>query len=161
MGYMINFIVYTIAMVGIIFLAVFVYKKFSFCAGTKSKFLNVEDCISIGPRKELFVVRAGNERFLVASDVGRTSLISKLNSNSNYVEEVKEFQNFKEVKEVAQASYNQSRVNNPKSILNTPKREQTSSVDDLPEIVSLSKQNRPTMVNRQPKKVFKNIVNNI
>ena len=79
MGYMLNFIVYTIAMVGIIFLAVFVYKKFSFCAGTKSKFLNVEDCISIGPRKELFVVRAGNERFLVASDVGRTSLISKLN----------------------------------------------------------------------------------
>ena len=143
MGYMLNFIVYTIAMVGIIFLAVFVYKKFSFCAGTKSKFLNVEDCISIGPRKELFVVRAGNEKFLVASDVGRTSLISKLNSNSNYVEEVREI------------------TQNSKSILNSQNREQTSSIDDLPEIVSLSKQNRPVMANHQPKKVFKNIVNNI
>ncbi len=152
MGYMLNFIVYTIAMVGIIFLAVFVYKKFSFCAGTKSKFLNVEDCISIGPRKELFVVRAGNERFLVASDVGRTSLISKLNSNSNYVEEVRE---------ITQNSHKQNNMNSSKSILNSQNREQTSSIDDLPEIVSLSKQNRPVMANHQPKKVFKNIVNNI
>ena len=37
MGYMINFIVYTAAMIGIIFLAVFVYKKFSFTTGSKSK----------------------------------------------------------------------------------------------------------------------------
>ena len=88
MGYMINFIVYTAAMIGIIFLAVFVYKKFSFTTGSKSKFLNVEDYISVGPRKEIFVVRAGNERFLVASDVGRTSLISKLEGNSSYVPEV-------------------------------------------------------------------------
>lgn len=158
MGYMVNFIVYTIAMVGIIFLAVFVYKKFSFCAGSKSKFLNVEDCISIGPRKELFVVRAGNERFLVASDVGRTSLISKLNSNSNYVEELKE------VKESVQNLNNQDFSTNSKSILKPyqriERREQVSSVDDLPEIVSISRQNRPTMA-RQPKKVFKNIINNI
>lgn len=158
MGYMVNFIVYTVAMVGIIFLAVFVYKKFSFCAGSKSKFLNVEDCISIGPRKELFVVRAGSERFLVASDVGRTSLISKLNTSSNYVEELKE------VKESAQNFNNQDFSTNSKSILKPSKRierrEQVSSVDDLPEIVSISRQNRPTMA-RQPKKVFKNIINNI
>lgn len=80
--YLINFIVYTAAMVGIIFLAVFVYKKCSYSASSRSKFLNVEECISLGPRKELFVVRAGNERFLVASDVGRTSLISKLGDNA-------------------------------------------------------------------------------
>ena len=83
-GYLVNFIVYTAAMVGIIFLAVFVYKKFSYCSTSRSKFLNVEECISLGPRKELFVVRAGQERFLVASDVGRTSLIlNDLNSNFN------------------------------------------------------------------------------
>ena len=82
-GYLVNFIVYTAAMVGIIFLAVFVYKKFSYCSTSRSKFLNVEECISLGPRKELFVVRAGQERFLVASDVGRTSLISKLDDNSS------------------------------------------------------------------------------
>lgn len=81
--YLLNFIVYTAAMVGIIFLAVFVYKKFSCSTSSRSKFLNVEECISLAPRKELYVVRAGNERFLVASDVGRTSLISKLDDNSS------------------------------------------------------------------------------
>ena len=39
-GYFANFIVYTTAMVGIIFLAVFVYKKFSYTNVSKSKFLN-------------------------------------------------------------------------------------------------------------------------
>lgn len=77
-GYLINFIVYTTAMVGIIFLAVLVYKNFSAAASSKSKFLNVEDCINLAPRKNLYVIRAGEERFLVASDVDRTSLISKL-----------------------------------------------------------------------------------
>ena len=81
-GYLINFIVYTTAMVGVIFLAVFVYKKFSYNGVSHSKFLNVEDCISLAPRKNLYVVRAGNERFLVASDAERTSLISKLDINS-------------------------------------------------------------------------------
>lgn len=81
-GYLLNFIVYTTAMVGIIFLAVFVYKKCSFTGNSKSNFLNVEDCISLAPRKNLYVVRAGNERFLVASDAERTSLISKLGDDS-------------------------------------------------------------------------------
>ncbi len=143
MGYMINFIVYTTAMVGIIFLAVFVYKKFSYCAGSKSKFLNIEDCISIGPRKELFVVRAGNERFLVASDVGRTSLISKLEENASFAGTIK--------KSVENRVENGPIVNNSKNIQNT------SSVDELPEIMNFS--NKPRQ--RQPKKVFKNIINNI
>ena len=81
--YLVNFIVYTAAMIGIIFLAVFVYKKCSVNTISKSKFLNIEECITIAPRKNLYVVRAGSERFLVASDVGRTSLISKLGVNEN------------------------------------------------------------------------------
>lgn len=142
MGYMVNFIVYTIAMIGIIFLAVFVYKKFSFTTGSKSKFLNVEDCISVGPRKEIFVVRAGNERFLVASDVGRTSLISKLDGNSSYAPEI---QNISE-----------SQVNE-NSILRQKNVPTNSSVDDLPEIVTFPRRQQ----NKQSKKVFKNIINNI
>ena len=82
-GSLINFIVYTAAMVGIIFLALFVYKKFSYCSVSKSKFLDIEDCIGLGPRKNLYVIRAGHERFLVASDVDKTSLISKLDIKSN------------------------------------------------------------------------------
>ena len=77
-SYLVNVIVYTTAMIGIIFLAVLVYKKFSCNNVSKSQFLNVEDCISLAPRKNLYVVRAGDERFLVASDAERTSLISKL-----------------------------------------------------------------------------------
>lgn len=82
-GYLVNFVIYTTAMVGIIFLALFVYKKVSQGYGftSKSKFLNVEDSINLAPRKNLYVIRAGKERFLVASDAERTSLISKLDEN--------------------------------------------------------------------------------
>lgn len=134
-GYLVNFIVYTAAMVGIIFLAVFVYKKFSYCSASRSKFLNVEECISLGPRKELFVVRAGQERFLVASDVGRTSLISKLDDNSPV-----------QKNEVVSSSSS--------SILKT---NTNCSVDDLPTIVDFPRGQRAKV----QKKVFKNIINNI
>lgn len=77
-GYLMNFLVYTSAMVGIIFLAVLVYKKTTCAHTSRSEFLGVEDSISLAPRKTLYVVRAGAERFLVASDVDKTNLISKL-----------------------------------------------------------------------------------
>lgn len=81
-GYLTGFIVYTAAMIGVIFIAIFAYSKFSFKGSSKSKFLNVEDCINLAPRKNLYVVRAGKERFLVASDAERTTLISKLAENA-------------------------------------------------------------------------------
>ncbi len=79
-GYLANFIVYTTAMIGIIFVALFVYKKTAVNSNSisKNKFLKIEDVISIAPRKQLIVIKAGNERFLVASDSERTNLISKL-----------------------------------------------------------------------------------
>ncbi len=79
-GYLINFIVYTAAMVGVIYAAIFVYKKSTEGLGknSKSKFLGVEETINLAPRKTLYVVRAGNERFLVAGDIDKTTLISKL-----------------------------------------------------------------------------------
>lgn len=80
--YLINFIVYTTAMIGMIFLAVFVYKKFSYSGKAKSKFLNIEDSINLAPRKNLYVVKAGKERFLIASDAERTSFLAKLESNA-------------------------------------------------------------------------------
>ncbi len=95
--YLVNFIVYTTAMIGIIFLAVLVYKKFSYNSVSRSQFLNVEDCISLAPRKNLYVVRAGNERFLIASDAEKTSLISKLGegeAQKTSVEELPSIVNF-------------------------------------------------------------------
>ena len=79
-GLIANITVYTMAMTGLIFFALLVYKKF-FSAnafGSKSGFLNIEESISLAPRKNLYVIRAGRERFLIASDVDKTNLISKL-----------------------------------------------------------------------------------
>lgn len=79
-GYLVNFAVYTMAMIGLIFFALMLYKKIAIggdCS-KKSGFLGVEESISIAPRKNLYVVRAGNERFLIAGDVDKTTLISKL-----------------------------------------------------------------------------------
>ena len=81
-GYLVNFTVYTMAMLGLISFAVFVFKKFTdgTMRSNKSKFLNVEESMSLSPRKTLHVIRAGNERFLIASDIDRTTLISKLDA---------------------------------------------------------------------------------
>jgi flagellar biogenesis protein FliO len=78
--YLLNFIVYTAAMIGVIYAAVFVYKKSTEGLGqnTKSKLLGVEETINLAPRKTLYIIRAGSERFLVAGDVDKTTLISKL-----------------------------------------------------------------------------------
>lgn len=79
MGYLTNFIVYTFAMVGVIVLALVVYKNAN-NIGNKSgaKYLKVHDTLSLGPRKTLYIVSAGEEKFLIAGDVDRTTLISKL-----------------------------------------------------------------------------------
>jgi len=91
-SYLIAFVVYTTAMVGAIFLALFVYKKFALNKNftSQSKFLAVEDCINIGMRKQLYVVRAGNEKFLIASDTERTTFLSKLNSKSEITTDINE-----------------------------------------------------------------------
>ena len=83
-GYLGQFIVYTIAMAGLICAALIVYKKVAEGCGfsSKSDFLNVEESISLSPRKNLYVIRAGKERFLVASDTEKTTLISKLDATS-------------------------------------------------------------------------------
>ncbi len=77
--YLLNFIVYTAAMVGVICLAVVVYKKSTTgFRASKSKFISVEERLNISPRKTLYVIRAGNEQFLIAGDADKTTLISQL-----------------------------------------------------------------------------------
>ena len=80
MGYISNFIVYFLAMIGIIILALYVYKQFnvSGIGNRRSILLSIEDTLSLTPRKTLYVVREGSERFLIAADLDRTTLISKL-----------------------------------------------------------------------------------
>ena len=90
MGYISNFIVYFLAMIGIIILALYVYKKFSISSFSirRNNSLKIEDTLSLSPRKALFVIRDGNERFLIAADLERTTLISKLEDREEVHEEI-------------------------------------------------------------------------
>lgn len=87
-GYLISFSIYTLAMIGVIFVALFVFKTFSNkCFSKRTNMLNVEDTMNLSPRKTLYVITAENERFLIASDVDRTTLIAKLGQKSEQPEE--------------------------------------------------------------------------
>ncbi|GEM_PF-600250 len=92
--YIISFTVYTLAMSGLIALALFVYKRVTnvSTSNKKTKSLSIEETMSINPRKTLMIVRAGDERFLIASDVDKTTLISKLGQNETAAEVVQEIQ---------------------------------------------------------------------
>lgn len=105
-GYLVNFTVYTMAMLGLISFAVFVFKKFTDGSmhSSKSKFLNVEESMSLSPRKTLHVVRAGNERFLIASDIDRTTLISKLDPPHN-VQKIENLDRFRNIELEPQAQF--------------------------------------------------------
>lgn len=95
--YLISFSIYTTAMIGIIFLALFIFKTFSNkCFTKKSSTLNIEDSMNLSPRKTLYIVRADNERFLIASDVDKTNLIAKLDSDGKVeLKPVREDKSFK------------------------------------------------------------------
>lgn len=110
-GYIANFTVYTMAMTGLICFAVFIYKKFmdGSIRGDNTKFLSVEESMSLTPRKTLHVVRAGNEKFLIASDVDRTTLISKL-ANSEKRIPAPDFENFDRFKNIEQENFNQNMI---------------------------------------------------
>lgn len=84
-SYLLTFAVYTTAMIGVIFLALAAYKKFSPSGSrvSQSQFLEIVESVSLGVRKQLYVVRAGQEKFLIASDAERTTFLSKLNTQKN------------------------------------------------------------------------------
>ncbi len=86
MGYISNFIVYFCAMIGIIILALYVYKKFNVTSfsSKRNSSLKIEDALNLTPRKTLYVIRNGRERFLIAGDMERTTLISKLEDETEF-----------------------------------------------------------------------------
>ena len=96
-GYLANFTIYTMAMIGLICFAVFVYKKITEGGfhSANTKFLGIEESLTISPRKTLHVVRAGNEKFLIASDAEHTSLISKLNTNETISNQINDLDRFR------------------------------------------------------------------
>lgn len=96
MGYLTNFMVYTFAMVGVIVIALLVFKNAtSQGTGAKSKYLKVIDSMSLAPRKTLYIVSTGKEKFLIAGDVDKTTLISKLETNEQ-TEEISSKETFQQ-----------------------------------------------------------------
>lgn len=109
MGYLTNFIVYTLAMVGVFVLALMVFKN---ATGTVtkggSKFLKIHDSLSLGPRKTLYIVSAGEEKFLIAGDVDKTSLISKLNCKNETILQVSESFKASNVEDIPTKSFKET-----------------------------------------------------
>ncbi len=83
--YLINFLVYSMAMVGLLFVCLMVYKK----TMVDNRFnkneneLKIENALNLSQRKTLYVVKAGDEKFLIASDTERTSFLAKLHQNDS------------------------------------------------------------------------------
>ncbi|MBO5948565.1 FliO/MopB family protein [bacterium] len=80
-NYISHFAVYLFAMVGFICVALLIVKK-SVVGGFSKKtssFLQVEDTITIAPKKSLYVIKAGEKKLLIASDEGRTTFLTELN----------------------------------------------------------------------------------
>ena len=77
--YLITFSVYTLAMVGVIFIAFIVWKNsLNFGPKNKQSSIVIEESLSLNPRKTLYVIRIKNERFLIASDVDKTTFLARL-----------------------------------------------------------------------------------
>lgn len=84
-GYLTGFCVYTFAMIGIILVGFVVAKRCMYgnsSAKNRDKFLEVETSLVIEPKKTIYVLKAGNEKFLIASDMERTSFLTKLDSEN-------------------------------------------------------------------------------
>lgn len=79
-GYFVQFLAYTMAMVGFFTVCLLTYKKL--CAKSLScsnqDSLSIENVLRINARKQIYIIKAGNERFLVAADTERTTMLAKL-----------------------------------------------------------------------------------
>ena len=81
-AYLVNFSIYTFAMIGFLFFAVAIYKKTSVnTKNNKAGGMEIEDSLSLSPRKRLHVVRVNGEKFLIAADTERTEFLAKLDNS--------------------------------------------------------------------------------
>ena len=79
--HIIAFIFYTLAMLGVIFIAFAVYKNI--VLNQKSPHiskLKIEDMLRLNQRKSLYIINWEDEKFLIAADVDSTTFLAKLES---------------------------------------------------------------------------------
>ena len=93
--YLITFAIYTLAMIGVIFIAFVVWKNsLNFGPKNKNSSIIIEESLSLNPRKTLYVIRIKNERFLIASDIDKTTFLAKLEDG----EKISDFKEEKQIK---------------------------------------------------------------
>ncbi len=77
--HIIAFSLYTLAMIGIFFIAFVVYKKTIESNGSKfGEGIKIENMLRLSQRKSLYIVNVQGERFLIASDPENTTFLAKL-----------------------------------------------------------------------------------
>jgi flagellar biogenesis protein FliO len=84
-SYLVSFSVYTLAMIGVIFVGLIIVKKSLYpnsLSSTRSQFLSVESCLNLEPRKNLYIVKAGEERFLLSTDTEGSHFLTKLEADN-------------------------------------------------------------------------------
>jgi flagellar biogenesis protein FliO len=121
-GYILGFTVYTLAIIGVILLAFVVAKKSMLtCNIAKKKefFLDIEHSVNIAPRKTVQVLRAGNERFLIALDTERTTFLTKLAIKNEIPQEEIMYDNTKKLNPNEQVAVNTSIMRSVLEKLNT------------------------------------------
>ncbi len=77
--YVTSFIVYTLAMTGVLVIGFVIYKKaVSNSPAKKNSMLKIADMLRLPDRKTLYVINCRGEQFLIASSNDKVTLISKL-----------------------------------------------------------------------------------
>lgn len=95
--YIVNFIVYTLAMIGILLIAYTIYKKTVLLNPIKrNSLLSISDMMRLPDRKMLYVIKCGKEEFLIASSTEKVTLISKVKSIN---EDIEKYLNEKKMEE--------------------------------------------------------------
>lgn len=80
-----SFIFYALAMVGIIAVGLLVAKSslnVGYFNNRKNQFLSIESFLALEPRKNIYVLKAGSERFLVCTDTNGSHLLTKLDKDN-------------------------------------------------------------------------------
>lgn len=87
--YIMAFSLYTLAMIGIFFIAFVVYKKTM--ESNNSKFgegIKIENMLRLSQRKNLYIINVQGERFLIASDSENTTFLAKLANKEMKLKEI-------------------------------------------------------------------------
>ncbi len=87
--YIIAFSLYTLAMIGIFFIAFVVYKKTMNSNNSKlGEGIKIENMLRLSQRKNLYIINVQGERFLIASDPENTTFLAKLANREVRLKEI-------------------------------------------------------------------------